>query len=214
MKNQIKFNPGKETSLFLLLVILSFLFYLYYINFSDLWNDETFTKALITHSFGDVIKLLMNDSHPPLYFIALKIFTYISGITAFSVKLFSVLGAVCTLIIAYIKGQKIFDKKGALYFSFLLFTLPMLASYSHNVRMYTWTAFLITGVFIYSILFIRSGKKRDLFFLGLFSLMAVYTHYYGLLAIFCANVFVFLHLITKRNKLWTWHVIMLLSLIV
>ncbi len=200
-------NKVNKNIWFILILAFSALFYLYNINFSNIWIDEAFTKALVKHSFGDITVLIKNDFHPPLYFYALKIFVIIFGNTDFTIRLFSVLGALAAIVIGYVVGQKVFGKTGALYFCLLMLSLPMIAEYSHEARMYTWGAFAVTGVFLYSFLFIKSNKRSDLLFLMLFSLIAAYTHYYALLAAFWANVFVFIFLLIKKNKNLKIHII-------
>jgi len=105
---------------FILIFIFAALFYLYNINFSNIWIDEAFTKALVKHSFGDITGLIKSDFHPPLYFYALKIFVTIFGISDFTIRLFSVLGVLATIVLGYLIGQKVFGKSGALYFCLLL----------------------------------------------------------------------------------------------
>ncbi|MGD0517558.1 MAG: glycosyltransferase family 39 protein, partial [Thermoguttaceae bacterium] len=111
------------------------------INYSDIWVDESFTKALIRHPVGQVLKFLADDFHPPLYFLGLKLFTSVAGLNDFSIRLFSVLGTLGTLTIGYTIGRRVFGKKGALCFCLLLLALPMLTIYSRIARMYTWAAF-------------------------------------------------------------------------
>ena len=200
MKIIRKINRVNKNLWFILIFIFSSLFYLYNINFSNIWIDEAFTKALVKHSFDDITGLIKNDFHPPLYFYGLKIFVSLFGLSVFTIRLFSVLGALAAIVIGYAAGQKIFGKSGALYFCLLLLSLPMLAEYSHEARMYTWGSFAVTGVFIYAVLFIRSNRRLDLFFLMLFSLAAAYIHYYALLAAFWANIFVILFLLINKNK--------------
>jgi hypothetical protein len=196
------FKSHKESVLFLIVILFSSLFYLFNINFSEIWIDETFTKALIRHPFSEMFKLLANDFHPPLYFLGLKIFTAVVGNNDFTIRLFSVIGVICTLILSYTVGQKVLGKNGALLFCVMIIALPMPAFYSHSARMYTWAAFATTGVFFYASLFIKTNKTGDLFFLGLFSLMAAYTHYYCLIAAFWADLFVLLYLLFIQNKSW------------
>ena len=86
-------------------------------------------------------------------------------------------------------------------------SIPMLAANAHNARMYTWAAFSVTGVFLFSYLYIKTNTRRDLVFLGLFTLMAAYIHYYALIAVFWSNLFVFFSLILKKKKVWMTHVI-------
>jgi 4-amino-4-deoxy-L-arabinose transferase-like glycosyltransferase len=214
MKTGLKSSQHKENIAFLAILVFSALFYLFNINFSDIWIDESFTKALISHSFADMLGLIKNDFHPPLYFYGLKLLTCIAGISTFTIRLFSVIGVLSTLVLGYVAGQRVFGKKGALYFCLLLLSLPMLASYSHDARMYTWAAFSITGVFFYSWLYISTNKKSDLFLLALFTLIASYTHYFGLIAAFSSNMFVLVYLLFKRNNGWRSHFVFSIGVIV
>jgi uncharacterized membrane protein len=133
------------------------------------------------------------------------------GISAISLRLFSVLGVLSTILLGYFAGQRVFGKQGALYFCLMLISVPMLAAYSHQARMYTWSAFMVTGVFIYSYLFIRTGKTRDLVLLFVFTVLALYIHYYSMAAAFVANMFVFLYLLLTKNKKWLPHLFSLLA---
>jgi uncharacterized membrane protein len=209
-----KLNIQKQDLLFLFIFIFAALLYFFNINFSDLWIDETFTKALIQHPFSQIPNLLAGDFHPPLYFFALKLFTSVVGVSDFTIRLFSVLGALSTLILSYAVGQRVLGKTAALYFCLLLVALPMMACYSHNARSYTWASFATTGVFLYSLSFLKTNKKTDLIFLGLFSLMAAYIHYYCLIAAFWANVFVLIYLTWNKNKAWLAHLAMGFSIFI
>ncbi|RPI03022.1 MAG: hypothetical protein EHM72_02605 [Calditrichaeota bacterium] len=197
----------KETAAFLLMIVFASIIYLYNITLSDLWIDETFTKKLIEFPFSKILEFLAGDFHPPLYFILLKLFVSIVGTSDFAIRLFSVLGAICTLITSYTIGQRVFGKNGALVFCLLILSIPLLVSNSHNARMYTWASFSVTGVFLYSNLYIMTNKRSDLVFLGLFTLMASYLHYYCLIAAFWSNFFVFFSLLLKKRKAWFAHLI-------
>jgi 4-amino-4-deoxy-L-arabinose transferase-like glycosyltransferase len=192
----------KEGFLFFLIIIFAAALYLFNINYSEIWNDESFTKSLVRHPFPQFFKLMSGDFHPPLYYVALKLFTSIVGLNDFTIRLFSVIGALCTIILGYVVGQKVLGKSGALYYSLLLLAMPITAFYSHNARMYTWSAFTITGVFLYACLFVKTEKKSDLILLGIFSLMAAYTHYYSLIAAFMADLSVLVYLFMSKKKSW------------
>jgi hypothetical protein len=55
----------------------------------------------------------------------------------------------------------------------------------------------------------KTGKNRDLAFLFLFTIVAMYIHYYSMVAAFMANVFVFIYLLKTKNKKWTNHLLSL-----
>jgi uncharacterized membrane protein len=170
MKNLINKLTGNNLILFLLIFVFAIVFYMFNLGFSDLWSDEIYTKSMVTGSFADLYANFRNDLHPPLYYLGLRVFTSVFGLSAISFRIFSVIGVLSTLLLGYFSGQRIFGKKGALYFCLMLLAVPMLASYSHEARMYTWAAFSITGVFIYAFLFMKTGKMRDLVFLFIFTI--------------------------------------------
>ena len=207
MKAIEKLNRVNKNVWFVFIFAFSAFLYLYNITFSNLWIDEAFTQALVKHSFGAITGLIQNDFHPPLYFYALKIFVSIFGISVFTIRFFSTLGVLATILLGYVAGQRVFGKSGALYFCLLIVSLPMLASYSHEARMYTWGAFAVTGVFLYSVLFLASNMRKDLILLMLFTLIAAYTHYYALMAAFWANVFVSVYLFVKKNNNFRTHLL-------
>lgn len=213
MKNTLKSFLSNELLLFALIFVFAAVFYLFNLDFSDLWSDEIYTKSMLEGSIKDFYSRLQNDLHPPLYYLGLRLFTSLFDITPYTLRLFSVLGVLSTLLLGYFAGQRVFGKQGALYFCLMLAAIPMLSVYSHQARMYTWAAFFVTGVFIFSCLFIKTGEKRDLVLLLVFTLAAVYTHYYSMAAAFVANLFVFLYLVFAKNRKWIHHLISMLLVV-
>lgn len=205
MKFFLKQLASNELFLFFLIFVFATLFYLFDIGFSDLWSDEIYTKSMLGGSMPDVYAKFRNDLHPPLYYLGLRLFTILFGLNPFTLRLFSVVAVLATLLLGYFAGQRVFGKKGALYFCLMLISVPMIAAYSHQARMYTWATFSITGVFLYACLFLKTEKKRDLAFLFLFTLAAIYTHYYSLAASVVANIFVFIYLMWNRSGKWRQH---------
>jgi len=196
--------------MFSLIFVISIAFYLFNIGFSDLWSDETYTISMLHGTLSDFYARFKNDLHPPLYYLGLRLYTGLFGLSTTSLRTFSVVGVLATLLLGYFAGQRVFGKQGALYLCLMLISVPMLAVYSHQARMYSWAAFSITGTFIYSCLFIRTGATRDLILLLIFTVAAMYIHYYSMIAAFVANVFVFFQLFLTKNRKWLNHLISLL----
>ena len=214
MKEILKKLAQNNLIIFLAIFTAACAFYLFRLGLSDMWSDEIYTKSMLDGSLSDFYAGFKNDLHPPLYYLGLRIFTGIFGSDAVTMRLFSVLGVLSIIVLGYFAGQRIFGKKGALYFCLMLISVPMLAAYSHQARMYTWAAFSVTGVFIYSYLFMMTGKNRDLYILFVFTVTAIYTHYYSMAAAFVANTFVFFYLLLTKNKKWLPHMLSLLLAIV
>jgi uncharacterized membrane protein len=210
MENILNRLAKNKLLIFSLFFVVAIVFYMFKIGFSDLWSDEVYTKSMLDGSLPDFFSKFKNDLHPPLYYLGLRLFTGLFGLNSISLRLFSVLGVLSTILLGYFAGQRVFGKQGAIYFCMMLISVPMLAAYSHQARMYTWAAFSVTGVFIYSCLFMRTGRNRDLVLLSVFTVLAMYIHYYSMAAAFVANIFVFLHLLRTKNKKWLPHLFSLL----
>ena len=193
---------GKEPLLFVLLFVVAAMVYLFRLGYSDIWIDESLSKALVRHSLPDMTMLVAHDSHPPLYFIALKAFTAVAGNNNVTIRLFSVLGALAMLVLSYVMGRRVLGRGGALCLSLLLLALPMPALYAHVARMYTWAAFLVLGVLLCADRFARERRIRDLVWLGLFSLMAAYTHYFSLIAAFWIDAALLAYVVAKKARGW------------
>lgn len=66
---------------------------------NNIWFDESYTCALIEHSYSDMISILKDDMHPPLYFVSLKFFTGCFGNSFVATKIFSLLGLFSALLL-------------------------------------------------------------------------------------------------------------------
>jgi uncharacterized membrane protein len=202
-----RLSQQKENLFFLMILAAAAGVYLFNLGFSDLWADETFTKALAQKPLSQMGPLLAGDFHPPLYFMGVKLFSSLLGPSANGLRLFSVVGALAILFVGYVLGQLLFGKTVALYYCLLLLAVPMIAAYSHDGRMYTWAACMVTGVFLSAGLVMKSGSARACVLLGLFSALAAYTHYYALIAAAWANLFVLVYLVARRDRAWRTHAI-------
>ena len=202
-ENRLKSSlAGRETLLFVLFLAVAAAVYLFRLGYSDIWIDESLSKALVRHSLPEMVQMVAHDSHPPLYFIALKAFTAAVGNTDLTIRLFSVLGALAMLALSYGLGRRVFGRAGALCLSVLLLALPMPGLYAHVARMYTWAAFLVVGVLLYADLFARERRIGDLVWLALFSIMAAYTHYFSLIAAFWIDASLLGYLVAKKDRAW------------
>jgi hypothetical protein len=188
--------------------------YLFHIDYGDLWNDEAFTKQVITFPLSDMVGLLAGDFHPPLYFIALKAVTALVGSTASTLRLFSVLGVLATLVLVCTMGKRVLGRDGAFLCCLMIMSIPMMATYAHTARMYTWAAFSVTGMFLTASALSKAPSRRDLLWLGGFTLLGAYVHYYCLLAACCGHGYVLTRLVVTKNRLWRRHLLILAALVV
>jgi len=98
MDNILKKLTRNNIFLFALLFVVSIVFYLINIGLSDLWSDETYTKAMLYGPLSDFYAKFKTDLHPPLYYIGLRLYTGIFGLSTVSLRIFSVAGVLATLL--------------------------------------------------------------------------------------------------------------------
>lgn len=77
---------------------------------NNLWYDEAYTAALISHPLRELVQITSQDVHAPFYYILLKGFYTLCGGQAhyWSLKLFSLL-----MMFAYMLMGKVIFRAGA-----------------------------------------------------------------------------------------------------
>ncbi|HHV29428.1 glycosyltransferase family 39 protein [Acetivibrio mesophilus] len=167
------------------------------IGHETLWYDESYSAAIINNSIPDIIRITASDSHPPLYFIMLKIFSIVFGRTESALRLLSVLGVLALAALGTGPVRRIFDKFTGMIYSFCVIAVPISLSIGQETRMYTWAAFFVTASALYGYLAVQQGKTSDWVKFGLTTLASAFTHYYALLAVTILNALLFVWLLAK-----------------
>lgn len=113
------------------------------------WLDETSSIFRALHTIPWMIQESVRDPNPPLYFILLKGWVSLFGISEFSTRAFSAIFSALTVFILYYLARRFFNRETALYVS-LIFTVSQIHLYfSHETRGYTLIAFLATLSFYF-----------------------------------------------------------------
>ena len=173
----------------------------------DIWFDESYSVAIAKHDFGDIWNITGNDVHPPLYYWMLHIVWMIFGNQTIAFRLFSVLAIVILGILGYTHIRKDFGEKVGILFSFFVYFLPVMCTYSQEIRMYSWSCLIITILAIYAYRLYKSIKdktplrlqNKNLAIFGIFSIMACYIHYYALATTGIINFIILIYLIKNRK---------------
>ncbi len=170
------------------------------ITHESLWYDESYTGSLVNQSFGDIIRITANDSHPPLYYLMLRAFRLVLGNTVFTLRVFSVLGALFLAGLGIGPVKRAAGTNAGFIYTLLVFCFPITHAMAQEARMYTWAAFFVTGSALYGYLSYRESRTKDLIPFALFSLAAMYTHYYALLAVAVLCFLMLLGMLIERKK--------------
>lgn len=147
----------------------------------DFWYDEAFTGVAVRETLRDMISMIINDVHPPLYYIALKMFSSFFDYSVFGIRLFSAIFGVLCVWAVYLVAKELFDRKAALWASFVVSVSPFAIQYSQEARMYSMLVFLILISAYFFLKGIRTKNKKYYILWGFFMGLSMLTHYMGII---------------------------------
>ena len=200
-KKEILKKSKKENLLHIALIILGAILLLIPAFHSNIWFDESYSVAIVNHSFSEIWTIGSHDVHPILYYWMLKVLNLIFGENIIVYRLFSVIGIVVLGILGLTYIKKDFGKTTGLLFTFFSFFLPAMLNYALEIRMYSWTIVFVTLMAIYLYRFIKNKKTKNLILFGIFSLASCYMHYYALAAAGIINLGLIIYVIKNKAKL-------------
>jgi uncharacterized membrane protein len=163
-----------------------------FISAKELWLDETYSSYLASQSFSNVISFVKGDVHPPLYYISLKGWSVLFGLSPVSLRSFSIIANVLASLLFYYLVSKVFSRRIVQLFCFSLFLFsPVLFWYSVEVRMYMFTIVIIILSLIYFNKIISSDNvsKLDIFLFSLFSAGVFYVDYFATFLLMCYCIY-------------------------
>ncbi len=126
----------------LIVLVLGTLLRFYHNLDISFWHDEAFSALLIKYPFGEMMRKIGLDVHPPMYYLFLKAWHSIFGDSALSLRGFSVLFSVAAIWAVWIFVKEAFkDERLALWAAILAAINPFQMQYVTEARMYTMGAF-------------------------------------------------------------------------
>ncbi len=183
------------------IIVLGILFVSLSIFHSNMWFDESYSVAIVKHSFKEIWQIGAHDVHPILYYFCLHVLYLIFGNNLIVYRIFSATCIALLGVLGYTHIRKDFGEKVGIIFSFLALFLPVSAQFAGEIRMYSFGMLLGTIMAIYAYR-IYQGKinKFTYIFFGLSSLAVAYTHYYGVMLAGIVNLILFVYLLKNRKE--------------
>lgn len=172
-----------------------------YIKGNALHYDEAYSILLAKDSFANIWAGTARDVHPPLYYFGLRVFTLIfdfSPDSYYLYRIYSIIGYWLCLLLCAFPVRRLFCKKVSLLAILLLILMPVSLYIYANVRMYSCAMFFILGAFIYAYDVYKNNTLSAWVKISVFTLCAMYTHYYALLCGFW--IFILLIVFYMRKK--------------
>jgi hypothetical protein len=144
-------------------------------------HDEIVTASrVLRDGFGHAMSAVgFSESTPPLYYALAWVWTQATGTGAVGLRSLSALAGVATIPFVYLIGLELRDRRAGLTAAALAAVNPMLLWYSQEARAYSLLVLFCAASLLWCVRALRSGERRDLVFWGVFSALALATHYFA-----------------------------------
>jgi mannosyltransferase len=160
-----------------LAVLTAILLRIGYIGRESLWFDEGYTAWMVSHSPREIIRLILADTAPPLYYFLTRFWTRIFGNSETALRSLSALFSLLTMFVALIIARRILRSPAAIAAAAWLMTLSFLQTwYAREARAYALMGFLAVASFDVLQRHLASNRPRWLIPQALLFAAAMYTH--------------------------------------
>ncbi len=175
---------------------------------NNLWYDEAYTAALISHPLGELVGITSQDVHAPFYYILLKgFYTLCGGGTHYwSLKLFSLLWMFAYLLLGKYGVKRLYDEQTSVYFMLFSILMPSMCVQAGNARMYAMGLFFFTATALLACGILRQSSTVKWILFCLCSIGSVYSHTFSMLETFILYLILLGALLyRKKYTLLKWY---------
>jgi mannosyltransferase len=153
-------------------------------------HDEIVTASRVLRvGFGHAMDAVgFSESAPPLYYALAWMWTQVTGTGPWGLRSLSAVAGVATIPIVFLIGRELRGSRSGFLAAALVAVNPMLIWYSQEARAYALLAFFCAVSLLYCVRALRVGEtgaddgrgdKRDFVLWGIFSALALATHYFA-----------------------------------
>lgn len=196
----------REKYVYITLSIIALLLFslMNYIKGGSFDFDETFSLAMIDHSFSEIWAITARDYHPPLSYFILKVLSWVvKPFSANNLEIYratAVLGYYGAILLCIFPIRRIFGFRVSVITISLIILMPVSFYIYSNFRMYAWTMPLVLASFVYAIDTYQNNNWWSWIKLTFVASAAMYIHYYSLISTFVIYVFLCAVILFGKNK--------------
>jgi mannosyltransferase len=166
-----------------------------------LWYDEAFAvlyaeKPLETMLHGTVTQVdgAAADVHPLFFYSMLHFWMLVFGQSSIAVRALLVLLGMATVVMAYLLGRRLFDRRVGLAAALVVAVAPFTIYYSQEARMYALLGFAAMTMTYFFVRAWTDGGWGNWFAFGVFGALTLYAHNLGVMVLAGLDLWV----------LWAW----------
>jgi 4-amino-4-deoxy-L-arabinose transferase-like glycosyltransferase len=189
------------------LTVVGTILRLFHLGTKSLWMDEAASIGLARMSWHKYAWVWwMQEGNMTAYYLMLRPWLHFGQSEAW-IRLLSVLFGIAAIPAIFFLARRLTDNPTALFAAALLAVSPAHVYYSQEARSYSLTLFLVLLSSFFFARAVQQGRGKDWALWALFSILAVYAHYFAVLVLVCqALSLLLLHLGRAqwlRFLLWT-----------
>lgn len=172
--------------------------------------DEAYSfQSARDYTQAQIVQKMIDDydTDVPLYYNALRVWILLFGGIGhrfFAARIFSVTGAVASMLLGLTAIRRLWGNRTALFFMIATALAPAMLHVSVNIRMYSWTNFLVTASAVLAFCIVQQPEKKwRWILLGVLAAVALFSHYFTAFAYAAIYLYLLVALfIHARKELW------------
>ncbi|MEW6534503.1 MAG: glycosyltransferase family 39 protein [Candidatus Auribacterota bacterium] len=167
----------KEFAFILLIVVGACVLFFAGITSHNLWLDEAYSLSVASKSFSDLFTVVARqDPHPPLYYMLLRAWMLVFGMSLTPALVLSVIFGLATGLCGMYLYRILFGR-GSICAGILIFSSPFFLLFSRMVRYYSFAAFLVCLLLIFLTKYLQTQSWRWWFALLAAHIAVLYSDY-------------------------------------
>jgi uncharacterized membrane protein len=160
---------------------------------------KAFFKLDPGRGLKDVSKgLLYTDTHAPLYFWIIHLWMMIFKDGVLSVRLFSLLMGMISILLAFKVSKYLFTKKAALFSALFMSISAFSVRYAQEARPYALLMVLGLSCWFFILRFQKYNRNLDIICFAIFNCLGFYVHYFYIFS--SLSLFAYFTLANYRDK--------------
>jgi mannosyltransferase len=129
---------------------------------NSLWFDEGYTAWVVSHPFGEIVRLIRADTAPPGHYLLLRVWVLLFGSSEAALRSMSALASSVALIVFWVVARRVLVRPPAVAVAVAVFAFGyMQAGYAHEARFYALMSLLgVVDFYLVLLLCDRSTPAR------------------------------------------------------
>lgn len=144
----------------------------------SVWFDEAYSIMVAKRSVSEIVRLSALDTHPPLYYLVLKIWANVFGWSELALRSLSVIFYGASIAVAGCFIKRHFNARAAIYVLTMLLLAPLLMRYGFEIRMYAMASLIGVAATVMLVRAHSSKRWTDWLIYGALVALGMYTLYY------------------------------------